>query len=135
MTLDRAVVLAGICGELRVFGELVGSLSADDLMTPSRCAGWTVADIAGHVIGTVVDITQGRLEGQGTAQVTGRQARERAGRTVQELASELASAGPVLTALLGSLPEEAWGGSGAGQPGLHPGFRGRGDLVRRISPW
>jgi uncharacterized protein (TIGR03083 family) len=122
MTLDRAAVLAGIPGELRAFGELVGSLSANDLMTPSRCAGWIVADVAGHVIGTVADITQGRLEGQGTAQVTQRQARERAGRTVKELTGELANAGPVLAALLGSLPETAWAGPAPGNPDYTLGF-------------
>jgi uncharacterized protein (TIGR03083 family) len=110
MTLDRATVLAGITDELRAFGELVGSLGADDLSITSRCAGWTVADVAGHVVGTVVDVTQGRLEGQGTPGVTQRQARERAGRTAQQLADELAAAGPTLAALFASLSEEAWEG-------------------------
>jgi uncharacterized protein (TIGR03083 family) len=122
MTLSRASLLAGIPEELRAFGELVGSLSADDLITPSRCAGWTAADIAGHVIGTVADITQGRLEGQGTAQVTQRQAHERAGRTAQELTDELASAGPVLIALLASLPEAAWAGPAPSNPDYTLGF-------------
>jgi uncharacterized protein (TIGR03083 family) len=110
MTLDRATLLAGIPGEICAFGELVGSLGEDDLRAPSRCAGWCVADVTGHVIGTVVDITQGRLDGQGTAAVNQRQAQERAGRTVRELTDELADAGPVLCELLGSLPQEAWDG-------------------------
>lgn len=108
MTLDRTTVLAGIPEELDDFGELVGSLSESDLAAPSRCAGWTVADIVGHVVGTTVDITQGRLEGQGTVEVTQRQAKERTGRSAQELTDELATASPVLTALLASLPEEMW---------------------------
>ena len=108
MTLDRTTLLAGIPSEMRTFGDLVGSLSAEELRTPSRCAGWSAADVIGHVIGTTVDITQGRLEGQGTAAVNERQARERAGRTARELADELASACPVLCELLGSLPEDAW---------------------------
>jgi uncharacterized protein (TIGR03083 family) len=110
MTLDQATLLAGIPGEIRAFGELAGSLAEDDLRAPSRCAGWSVADVTGHVIGMVVDITQGRLDGQGTTAVTQRQARERSGRTVRELTDELAGAGPVLCELLGSLPEEAWEG-------------------------
>lgn len=122
MTLDRASVLAGIPDELGSFEELVGSLGADDLMTPSRCSGWTVADIAGHVIGTVVDLTHGRLEGLGTAEVTRRQAHERAGRTVKELTDELAAAAPALSALLASLPEEAWSGPAPNDPDSTLGF-------------
>jgi uncharacterized protein (TIGR03083 family) len=122
MTLDRASVLAGIADELVAFEELVGSLRADDLMTPSRCSGWTVADIAGHVIGTVVDISHGHLEGLGTAEATRRQAHERGGRTVTELTDELAGAVPALSALLGSLPEEAWAGPAPNDPEYTLGF-------------
>jgi uncharacterized protein (TIGR03083 family) len=122
VTLDREAVLAGISNELRTFQELVSSLKVDTLDTPSRCAGWTVADIAGHVVGTAVDITQGRLEGQGTVAVTQRQVQERAGRTAQELTDELASAGPVLSALLASLPEEAWERPAPNDPDYSLGF-------------
>jgi uncharacterized protein (TIGR03083 family) len=122
MTLDRETVLAGIPGEHEAFGELIGSLSPDDLRTSSRCAGWSVADIAGHAIGTVVDITQGRLEGQGTAEVTHRQAQERVGRTAKELTDELAAASPALVALLSSLPEEAWAGPAPNDPDYTLGF-------------
>jgi uncharacterized protein (TIGR03083 family) len=108
MTLDRAALLVGIPAEIRAFGELVGSLSEDDLGTPSRCAGWSVADVIGHVIGTIVDVTQGHLEGLGTAAVNQRQAQDRAGRTARELTYELAGAGPVLGELLKSLPAQAW---------------------------
>jgi uncharacterized protein (TIGR03083 family) len=108
MTLERSTVLEGIPEELRSFEELVRSLRPDDLGTASRCVGWTVADVIGHVVGTVVDITEGRLEGQGTASVTQRQAEERAGRTAQELSEELAGASPVLCAILTSLTEEMW---------------------------
>jgi uncharacterized protein (TIGR03083 family) len=110
MSVDQTTVLQGISDELRAFAELIGSLSEEDLKTPSRCAGWTVADIAGHVVGTVVDITQGRLEGQGTAAVTQRQADERSGHSAQALSNELEGAAPVLSSLLASLPEEAWDG-------------------------
>ena len=122
MTLDRTTVLAGIPAELGAFGQLLGSLHADDLATPSRCAGRTVADIAGHVIGTAVDLAQGRLEGQGTPVVTRRQADERAGRTPKELADELGTAGPALSALLASLPEDAWRGPAPRNPGHTLGF-------------
>ena len=122
MTLDRATVLAGIPDELGAFGQLLGSLRADDLTTPSRCAGRTVADIAGHVIGTAVDLSQGRLAGLGTPEALRRQAHERAGRTPRELADELATAGPALSAVLASLSEDAWAGPATGNPQHTLGF-------------
>jgi uncharacterized protein (TIGR03083 family) len=122
LTLDRETVLTGIPVELRAFGDLVRSLSAQDLDIPTRCAGWSVADVAGHVIGTVVDITEGRLEGQGTPEVTERQAKERHGRTAEQLADELAGATPGLAAILGSLPEDAWNGPSITDPQYPLGF-------------
>jgi uncharacterized protein (TIGR03083 family) len=122
MSLDRTAVLVGIPNELRVFAELVGSLSAGDLHRPTRCAGWEVADVAGHMIGVVVDVAEGRLEGQGTAAVNDRQAGERRGRSPAELAAELSAAAPTLTALLASLPEEAWNGPSFDDPRYTLGF-------------
>ncbi len=120
--LDRDTVLAGIQQELCDFADLVRGLSADELATPSRCARWTVRDVAGHVVGTIVDITAGRLEGQGTRSVTERQARERAGRTGRQLADELAAAAPTLVDLLRSLPGESWDGPAPSDPNFTLGF-------------
>jgi len=122
MTLDRATVLAGISQELRDCAELFRSLSADELTTPTRCAGWTVRDVAGHVVGTVVDITEGRLEGQGTRSVTARQAQERAGHTGTRLADELATAAPTLVDVLRSLPADSWEGPAPSNPNFTLGF-------------
>jgi uncharacterized protein (TIGR03083 family) len=110
MTLDRVTVLAGLADELREFVRLLGELDPSELDTATACDGWTVRDVAGHVVGTAVDITQGRLEGQGSPEVTGRQARERAGATPDQLAAELDNAIPDLTALLEMLPAESWDG-------------------------
>ena len=122
MTLDRATVLDGIATELETFRELVAGLPPGDLDTDTACDGWSVRDVAGHVVGTAVDITQGRIEGQGSAEVTARQARERAGRSAAELAEELAAALPTLNALLASLPEEAWTGPSLANDGYTLGF-------------
>jgi uncharacterized protein (TIGR03083 family) len=122
MSLDRGPTLAGIPDELRDFTELVGSLTSDQLHRPTRCDGWAVADVAGHVIGVVVDVTEGRLEGQGTAPVNERQAKERAGRTGAELADELSIAAPRLSSLLESLPPESWDGPSFGDPRYTLGF-------------
>ncbi len=122
MTLDRATVLAGIPDELGAFGDLARSLNQQHLRTPTRCASWAVADVAGHVVGTVVDIAQGRLEGQGSPAVTQRQAKERSGRSGPQLADELVEAIPALDALLGSLPEHAWNGPSITDPSYSLGF-------------
>lgn len=122
MTLARETVLEGIPDELGAFGDLVRSLDSRLLRMPTRCDDWTVTDIAGHVVGTVVDITQGRLDGQGTPGVTERQAKERAGRSAQQLADELVEATPALRTLLGSLPGDAWDGPSITDPSYSLGF-------------
>ena len=52
MALARTVVSEGLIDELGRFEELVRSLSSEQWNTPSRCAGWTVGDVASHVIGS-----------------------------------------------------------------------------------
>lgn len=122
VTLDRTTILAGIPRELSSFSVLVAGLDEDQLSMPSRCAGWTVRDVAGHVVGIVADLAAGRLEGQGTPEVTGRQAAERAGSSGPALAEELEAATPGLLGLLESLPEEAWRGPSFDDPRYTLGF-------------
>ena len=110
MSLDRSTVLAGIPTELAALSQLIRSLDGQQLRTPTRCDGWAVGDVAAHVVGIVIDISEGRLDGQGTPDVTQRQAAERAGRTARQLADELDAASPTLLAILGSLPEDTWDG-------------------------
>src|SRR4051812_42552716 len=92
MPLTRDEISAGIIEELNTFQALVASLSDEDLATPTRCDGWTIGDVAAHLIGTIVDIVEGRLDGLGSPEVTAREVAERAGRTAAELADELAGA-------------------------------------------
>ncbi len=108
MTFTRDEVTAGELGQLDAFGDLVRGLSAGDLDVPTRCAGWTVRNVASHVIGTIADVTAGRLEGQGTPEVTARQVSERADRTAAELADELAGARKLAADLLGAFDDTAW---------------------------
>lgn len=122
MTLDRDTVLRGIEAELGAFAELLRSLSDRDLQVPTRCEGWSVSDVAGHVVGTVVDITVGNLDGQGTPPVTDRQARERRGRSADQLADELDAARPTLTSILNSLDEDAFSGPSPIDPKYTLGF-------------
>jgi uncharacterized protein (TIGR03083 family) len=87
--LTRSEVVAGIPIELVGFGGLVRSLEEREFGAQTRCEGWTAGDVAAHLIGAFADITSGRVEGQGTAEVSARQVAERAGCTPGSLGSEL----------------------------------------------
>lgn len=122
-TLSREEVSAGFLAELEQFEGLVRSLDDEDLIAPSRCEGWTVGDVAAHVIGTLADIAAGRLEGQGSPEVTDRQVVERRGRSAAELADELVGARKVAEDLLAQFDDAAWDGP---SPGDFPGTLGQG---------
>ena len=106
--LDRTEISAGFVAELDNFGELLRSLEPADLDAPTRCTGWTVGDVAGHMVGQVTDVVNGRLEGLGTPEVTEREAKERAGRSAAELADELAAGRAGVAALSEQLDDAAW---------------------------
>ena len=52
---DPYATLGALAGQRRRFGAAVETLSADELEAPSRCDGWTVADVLRH--GVWVDAT------------------------------------------------------------------------------
>lgn len=117
-TLARTEITDGLLAELDNFGELVASLEDAALDKPTRCAGWTVRDVAGHVVGQVTDVVEGRLDGLGTPEVTERQAKERAGRSGKELAAELAEDRTRTAEMMTLFDDAAWNGPvGAGIPG------------------
>ena len=80
MALSRTDISDGLVDELQAFEQLVRSLTPAELDSPTRCAGWTVGDVARHVIGSMADVTAGRLDGLGTPEVTAHEVSERAGR-------------------------------------------------------
>lgn len=112
MTLERSVVVPGMVAEYGDFTALLRSLSDEDWATPSRCEGWTVADVAGHVVGQLTDVTQLRLDGLGTPEVTERQVAERRGRTPGQLADELEGATEAVAALAAGFDDAAWSAEG-----------------------
>lgn len=107
-TLSRTEITQGFLAELDDFGELLRSLQPADLDAPTRCTGWTVRDVTGHMVGQVTDVVNGRLEGLGTPEVTEREAKERVGRSAAELAAELAEGRAGITALADALDDTAW---------------------------
>ncbi|MGA8724329.1 MAG: maleylpyruvate isomerase family mycothiol-dependent enzyme [Acidimicrobiales bacterium] len=112
MTLERSVVVPGVLVEYRSFGELLGGLSDEQWQSPSRCAGWSVADVAGHVVGQLSDVTAFRLEGLGTPEATARQVEERRGRTADDLAQELDATTQTAADLIGSFDDDAYNAEG-----------------------
>lgn len=56
---DPRTTLAVLTGHRRRFGSTVATLTVDELAAPSRCRGWTVADVLRHLVW--VDATMGRL--------------------------------------------------------------------------
>jgi uncharacterized protein (TIGR03083 family) len=125
-TLDRAETSAGFLAELDNFRELIGSLDDAALDTPTRCTGWTVRDVAGHVAGQMTDVVEGRLDGLGSPEVTERQAKERAGRSAKELAAELAEGRARGAEMLALFDDAAWNGPVASD---FPGTLGDGILA------
>ncbi|HEY8218204.1 MAG TPA: maleylpyruvate isomerase family mycothiol-dependent enzyme, partial [Acidimicrobiia bacterium] len=118
MSASRTETTTGFLDELDRFSALVRSLDDTEWKTASRCDGWTCADLAAHVTGTLTDILAGRFDGLGTPAVTEREVVERRGRTQSELADELAEDRAGAAALLDAFDDEAWNGPApAGVPG------------------
>lgn len=111
---SKAEITEAFRSVLTRFSNLVRPLTDDQLATPSRCAGWTVGDVAGHFVGSMAEIAAGELEGQGTEPVTKRQVEDRRGRTATQLADELDVAAVGLNGLLDVLDDAAWNAPAGG---------------------
>src|SRR5207248_1146981 len=96
------------------FEQLVRPLTPAQWDTPSRCDGWTVGDLARHVVGSMSDVAAGRLEGLGSPEVTQREIDERAGRSPAELADECAEGRKAAAGMLPLFDDAAWAAAGPG---------------------
>jgi uncharacterized protein (TIGR03083 family) len=112
MTLARSVVVPGFIAQYDSFAELLDGLSPEDWETESRCAGWRVADVAAHVVGTLTDVTAFRLDGLGTPEVTERQVDERRGRSPGDLAEELRTGANAAAELAEGFDDDAFNTEG-----------------------
>ena len=122
MTLRRTVVVPGMTTQYLSFVELLRGLSDEQWATPSRCEGWRVADVAAHVVGQLTDVTNLRLDGLGTPDVTQRQVEERRGKGPGDLADELQGATGTAGALAAAFDDEAWSAEGPQANGTTLGF-------------
>jgi uncharacterized protein (TIGR03083 family) len=132
MALARTMVSEGLLDELGRFEALVRPLSAEQWATPSRCDGWTVGDLARHVVGSMADVTAGRLEGLGSPEATQREVDERTGRSPAELADECADVTKAAAGMLPLFDDAAWA---APSPGGFDGTLGDGVEALWYDTW
>jgi len=123
MALDRDVVAEGMLDELDRFEQLLRTIDDDGWTRPSRCDGWTVGDVARHVVGSMADVVAGKVDGLGTPEVTEREVAERAGRSPAELADECAEVRKAVAGMLPLFDDAAWSGPA---PGGYEGTLGDG---------
>lgn len=126
LVLPRREVLDGISEYCGIVVELLDLLKPQEWTAPSRCAGWQVCDVAGHLTGLFVDVVAGRMAGQGMPETTARQAAERRDCSPAAVAKELRRAGRLCVNVLDGYSEEAWL---APAPGGFPGPLRRAVLV------
>jgi uncharacterized protein (TIGR03083 family) len=123
MTLPRTVVIPGLLSELEAFGALIAALDGSAWGSPTRCQGWAVSDVAGHVVGSIADVVSGQLEGLGSPEATAREVAERKGRSPAELSQELAAVTKLAADLAAVFDDDTWDGPG---PGGYNGTLGQG---------
>jgi len=116
MELTRTETIEGMLAEYGAFADLVESLTDAEWDAGTRCDGWQVRDVAGHVIGLCEDVAAGvpgsRDSAQEAASVRGDAATVAAGR--------LRVALDQLRPLAGVLDDDAWAGP-SGVPDLTMG--------------
>ncbi|HEX4559222.1 MAG TPA: maleylpyruvate isomerase family mycothiol-dependent enzyme [Mycobacterium sp.] len=55
----REPTVAGLLAEYGGFADLIAELDATAWARPTRCVGWQVCDVAGHVVGQLIDTVSG----------------------------------------------------------------------------
>jgi uncharacterized protein (TIGR03083 family) len=111
--LDRRTVTDGMLGEYESFAQLLESLDDAQWHTQSRCEGFDVRDVAGHVVGLAEDTAAG-VPGTRTSEEEAASVRNDAPARV---AMRLRTAADGIRTLLAELDEAAWNGP-SGLPDL-----------------
>lgn len=58
---DRDQTMAGLLHQYASFTELIGGLDDSQWACQTRCTGWQVRDVAGHVVGQAIDTVSGTI--------------------------------------------------------------------------
>jgi uncharacterized protein (TIGR03083 family) len=101
---DRARTITGLLDEYHSFAELIGTLNASDWTRETRCTGWQVRDVAGHVVGQALDAVSGTI-GTRTPE---EQAAALRGESPTALAARLHSAMDSVARLATAFDDAAW---------------------------
>ena len=125
--LDRATVAEGLLGEYDHYLALLRDIAPPDEAKGTRCGGWTVHDVLGHVVGLASDSFAGRV-GRFTPD---QQAEMRRDLTAADLADELDQALLLGAPLLRQADDEQWAGP-SGAPDL---TLGEGVLTLWFDAW
>jgi uncharacterized protein (TIGR03083 family) len=112
-TLPRPKVIEGCVHEYEAFASLVESLAPEEWTAPSRCDGFEVRDVAGHVIGLAEDVAAGK-PGSRTAEEEAASVRHE---TPEGAAARLRAALATMAAIVGVADDAVWAGP-SGVPDL-----------------
>jgi uncharacterized protein (TIGR03083 family) len=101
---DRARTITGLLDEYSSFAELIGTLNASDWTRETRCTGWQVRDVAGHVVGQAIDAVGGAIGTRTPEQ----QAAALRGESPTGLAARLRTAMDSITRIATAFDEAVW---------------------------
>jgi uncharacterized protein (TIGR03083 family) len=111
----------GALGAYEGLADLLDGLDDNAWQTATRCTGWEVRDVAGHVVGLAHDAATG-VPGHRTAD---EQAAALRGHSPVELSAQLRATVATLRSLVGTLDDAAWSGpSGVPDRTLAQGVQG-----------
>jgi uncharacterized protein (TIGR03083 family) len=111
--LERTDVARGVLAEYEAFASLIESLDAKQWATPTRCTGFEVRDVAGHVVGLAEDVAAG-VPGSRNAEEEAASVR---GDTPAQAGARLRAVIEALRPLLDALDDDMWNGP-SGVPDL-----------------
>jgi uncharacterized protein (TIGR03083 family) len=111
--MHRTDIAQGLLDEYGDFAALVADLSAEEWSAPTRCTGFEVRDVAGHVIGLAEDVVKG-VPGTRNAEEEAASVR---GDAPPQAAARLRAVIDALTPLLAAVDDAAWEGP-SGVPDL-----------------
>jgi uncharacterized protein (TIGR03083 family) len=100
----RERTIAGLLREYRSFVELVTELDAEAWRRPTRCVSWQVRDVAGHVVGQLIDTVTGAAGTRSPDE----QAAEMRQHSPSALAAQMRTAAESCTRLLRALDDTNW---------------------------